>query len=163
MNIALRGKGYGISGTEIVFNLEMIANPYRKLRHLLSVYFGSVSKYEYHLKRSVETYFIHPSHDLALIRLEIEVKAVEKQDYYLINGICIPKDEVYNTAQEYAIVCGFGTIDIRNQIPSLVLRKANITIDPSTDCWLKNFSIYKICATEDKHMTCYVRVISFYS
>ena len=50
-------------------------------------------------------------YDVALIELQNPINWAKVGNYRLVNGICLPKENISNSDEEYAIISGFGVID----------------------------------------------------
>lgn len=121
----------------------------------LKVYLGSVDKYNFYNIYQVLGYDLHYRSDLALIRLRTEAFPEYMAKHFIINYICLPKPNLLNDKEELALVSGFGFSDESALKPSMVLRKAIVSIYPNEECLALNYSTHHICGVESMHMTCF--------
>ena len=126
----------------------------------MKLYFGSLQKSGQIETRLVDKFALNWDWDLGLIKLETPIAPVKKDDHFLINFICLPKAKVLNNEYEDALVSGFG--DYKQGVPesSPDLLKTTMLISPYKECTEKGSSEAVVCATEAKHMTCFVSFLS---
>jgi hypothetical protein len=94
--------------------------------------------------------------DIALIELTSEIKPEMKQEnsesFYVINGLCLPKEEILNSESEYALFSGWGNIETNKQIFNLRKAKYKILSYESGN------SPKQIASYEENHTICFVRI-----
>ena len=91
-----------------------------------------------------------------LILVVHAIKVSHKQNFYQINGICLPEKNLINRVNEEAVLSGFGKTDVNGAVISRYLRKASYLIEPDDYCKQTYGSRDEICGTETEHQICFV-------